>query len=78
MDTNPNPSRLSKLHLLCERITNAITNETELNPPNNLRWPCCICNKNVTSTMKGIQCDTCNKWCHIKCDCMTIDEYNFL
>ena len=27
--------------------------------------------------MKGMQCDTCNKWCHIKCDCMSVDEYDF-
>ena len=67
----------NKLSLICERITNAICTEIELNAPSNLRWPCSICNKNVTSSMKGIQCDTCNKWCHIKCDCMTVGEYEY-
>ena len=28
--------------------------------------------------MKGMQCDTCNKWCHIKCDGMSAEEYDFL
>ena len=27
--------------------------------------------------MKGMQCDTCNKWCHMKCDFMTVEEYEY-
>ena len=69
-----NPSCVSKVNVICERITESICTGTELNQPNNLSWPCVICNKNVTSSMKAMQCDACNKWCHIKCDCMSAEE----
>ena len=59
-----------KLELTHDRILEAISTETELNIPNNLKWPCSICNKNVTTNMKGLRCDT-YKWCHIKCDGMS-------
>ena len=67
----------SKLGVICDRITDALCTETVFNQPNNLKWLCSICNKNVTSSMKGMQCDTCNKWCHIRCDCMTVEEYEY-
>ena len=27
--------------------------------------------------MKGLQCDTCDKWCHIRCDNMSNEEYEY-
>ena len=65
-----------KLGLTFERIILAISSETELNNTNNLRWPCSICNKNVLHN--GIQCDTCDKWCHIKCDGTSRESYEHL
>ena len=59
----------------CYRIIQALSTETELNVQNNLRWPCSICNRNVTESMKGIRCDNCKKWCHIKCDGTSAEEY---
>ena len=59
----------------CYRIIQALSTDTELNNQNNLKWPCSICNKNVTESMKGIRCDTCKKWCHIKCDGTSAKEY---
>ena len=59
----------------------AISNDSDfvVNPySHNLKWPCSICNKNVTSSMKGIQCDKCNKWSHIKCNGISPDEYHNL
>ena len=61
-----------------DRIRLALSTETELNAPNNLKWACSICNKNVTESMKGIRCDTCKKWCHIKCDGTSAAEYENL
>ena len=72
-----NNSTSYRYNFACERIIEAISLETELNIPNNLKWPCSICNKNVTNRMKGLQCDTCEKWCHIKCDAMSEDEYKY-
>ena len=59
----------------CYRIIQALSTDTELNLQNNLRWSCSICNRNVTETMKGIRCDSCKKWCHIKCDGTSAEEY---
>ena len=27
--------------------------------------------------MKGLQCDTCDKLCHIKCNSMSVEEYGY-
>ena len=59
-----------------ERISGAISSGKELNPPNNLKWPCVICNKNVLSNQNGITCDHCDRWCHRHCDAMSQDTYN--
>ena len=58
-----------------ERISGAILSGKELNPPNNLKWPCVICNKNVLSNQNGITCDHCGKWCHRQCDAMSQETY---
>ena len=67
-------STVSKL----DRIINALSTGAELNVQNNLKWPCSICNKNVTDSMKGIRCDSCKKWCHIRCDGISVEEYENL
>ena len=61
-----------------ELVIDAIKNGKNLNTPNNLKFPCSICNKNVLNNQKAIQCDSCNKWCHIKCDGTYIETYNKL
>ena len=65
-----------KLQQTLERIAGAICQDKELNTPNNLSWPCSICNKNVLQNQKAIQCDNCDKWCHIKCDGTSDVSYN--
>ena len=64
-------------NLTCERIIDALDSDSELNIVNNLRWPYSICNKNVTQRMKGIKCDTCDKWSHIKCNGISSEEYDY-
>ena len=44
----------------------------------NIKYPCSICRKPVLVNQKAIQCDTCNLWCHIKCDGTTLGHYNTL
>ena len=58
-----------------ELVIDAIKNGKNFNTPNNLKFPCSICNKNVLNNQKAIQC---NKWCHIKCDGTYIETYNKL
>ena len=67
-----------KLKQTFDRIIEAISLDKELNPYNNLDFPCSICNKNVLTNQKAIQCDTCNKWCHIQCDGTSLETYNHL
>ena len=43
-------------------------NDKNLNSSNNLKFLHSICDKNVLNNQKAIQCDSCNRWCHIKCD----------
>ena len=61
-----------------ELVIEAIRNDQNLNTPNNLKFPCGICNKNVLTNQKVIQCDSCDLWCHIKCDGTSIETYNKL
>ena len=61
-----------------ELVIEAIRNDKNLNSSNNLQFPCSICNKNVLNNQKAIQCDSCNLWCHIKCDGTPIEIYNKL
>jgi len=43
-----------------------------------VKYPCVICNRAVAKNHKGIQCDTCDLWVHIKCNNTSITEYNHL
>jgi hypothetical protein len=69
-----------KLENTLERIAGSILLNEDLNPPppKNLKWPCSICNKNVLGNQAAIKCDTCQKWCHIKCDGrVSLKDYEF-
>ena len=67
-----------RLQLTLDRISEALLEDHALNPENSLTWPCSICNKNVLQNQKAIQCDSCSKWCHIKCDGTTPQFYEHL
>ena len=71
-----NASRI-KLDNNIERIAASILAGKELNPSNKLKFPCAICNKNCTKNQACIQCDECDKWCHIKCDGTSKEDYHF-
>ena len=60
-----------------ERISGAILLGQELNPKNNLKQPCVICNKSVQKNQNAISCDQCGKWCHRKCDAMSQEMYKY-
>ena len=55
-----------------------VRNDKNLKTSNNLKFPCSICNKKQYNNQKAIQCDSCNLWCHIKCDGTSIVTYNKL
>ncbi len=44
-------------------------------PGPNYKYPCGVCHKPVKVNQKGILCDTCNLWHHIKCINMPTTEY---
>ena len=60
-----------------EQIIEAFRHDEKLNK-SNCKFPFNICNKNVLSNQKAIQCDSCNLWCHTKCDGISVDIYNNL
>ena len=43
-----------------------------------IKEPCGICQKSVAKTHKAIECDTCKKWIHIKCNYVSEQFYNSL
>ena len=60
-----------------ERIAGAIIQGIELNPPTRYSDPCSICNKKVQSNQNAIECNSCKKWTHRKCEGMTVETYNY-
>ena len=44
----------------------------------NWKYPCIVCDKPVKTNQKGIECNTCNKWVHLKCTNLTQPQYTFL
>ena len=42
------------------------------------KYPCGICNRNVTDGQKSIYCNNCNLWVHIRCNETSVSEYNEL
>ncbi|XP_065654555.1 uncharacterized protein LOC136081185 [Hydra vulgaris] len=43
-----------------------------------VKSPCGVCYKTVTCNQKAIQCDSCNKWIHIRCNNVDKKFYNSL
>ncbi len=64
-----------KLNNNVDRIIGAILLGKDLNQPNRLSWPCSVCNKNCLKNQKCLQCDKCDKWCHITCDGTKLEQY---
>ena len=43
-----------------------------------IKFPCKICENNVTYCNQAIQCDLCDSWVHIKCNDLNYIYYKFL
>ena len=43
-----------------------------------VKFPCAICNRAVARSHRGIQCDICSQWVHIKCNNTNLNEYERL
>ncbi|PIK46418.1 hypothetical protein BSL78_16704 [Apostichopus japonicus] len=48
------------------------------NPGPNYKFPCGLCSKPVRINQRGIQCDNCNIWYHIKCTDVSVATYDRL
>ena len=44
--------------------------------PGPVLYPCRICDKSVRNNQKGLLCDLCGLWCHIKCANVSGKEYD--
>ena len=44
----------------------------------NWKFPCGVCDKPVKSNQRGIQCEVCYSWLHVKCINMSSDDYSQL
>ena len=44
----------------------------------NWKYPCCQCKKPVKSNQKGLECDSCKKWVHLKCTDLNESQYEIL
>ena len=42
------------------------------------KFPCRICEKNVSDKDKAVQCDLCELWVHIKCNNLNYLDYRYL
>ena len=42
------------------------------------KFPCRICEKNVSDKDKAVQCDLCELWVHIKCNKLNYLDYRYL
>ena len=54
-----------------------LAGDIELNP-GPVKWPCVLCAKPVRSNQDGVECSNCAKWCHRKCEEMSLAEYHRL
>ncbi len=62
------------LYLAAMMLANSC--DIELNPGPPAKFPCGVCAKPVKWTDRGICCDSCQKWYHISCQCMSTQMYN--
>ena len=42
-----------------------------------VKWPCCMCGKAVAKHHRAVQCDQCDKWCHIGERCGNIKPVDY-
>ena len=43
-----------------------------------IKYPCLFCKKPCKCNQKAILCNTCNEWSHLKCNKLSINEFNTL
>ena len=55
-----------------------LSGDVELNPRPKYKYPCVRCKKPVRRCQKGIQCDSCDLWCHTTCAQVSDDVYSKL
>ena len=63
-----NPFRLLVIQLLL------LSGDIHCNP-GPVKHPCSVCERLVAINHRALQCDQCDEWVHIKCDCIYPQEY---
>ena len=54
-----------------------LSGDVHLNPGPSAAFPCRVCQKEVLDSDPAVQCDQCDMWVHVTCDCsLTINDYN--
>ena len=46
--------------------------------PPNWKYPCIVCANPVKTNQRGLECNTCLKWVHLRCTDLNEDQYKFL
>ena len=61
------------------QVTSNSEEERSSTPDSQKDAQCGVCKKNVNSSDKSLQCDTCSDWCHIKAGtvCFQFDNPHF-
>jgi len=44
----------------------------------NISAKCAVCKRTMAKTHRAVTCDSCSKWCHIKCGGVSVNEYRRL
>ena len=70
-------NRGSYSHLIIIALLLTISGDIEVNP-GPIRFPCGKCNRAVRSNQRGICCDQCDRWFHIRCSNISNDDYTLL
>ena len=71
------PVKESKLFSIIQILL--ILSGIETNPgPDNIKYPCSLCNKNCGTNQASVACDSCNKWFHKHCLHMNSAIFNSL
>ena len=66
---------MDKYHLKSSFIILLLLSGDIASNPGPVKFPCGICNKPVRKNQRGIQCEDCIMWHHIKCIDLLVNEY---
>ena len=69
---------MDKFHLKSSFIILLLLSRDIASNPGPVKFPCGICNEPMRKNKRGIQCEDCIMWHHIKCINLPVNKYNKL